>query len=239
MVLGPTSASKVLHMYNPNLFPIWDDYMRKNFFHFRPNKPYQYLQLINLMHDEFTLIIEKLCQSDELSRSEAISKIKNLDKPTFSILRILDKVNYNNSRKPESVKNKNTFSISDEKGGKVMAIISSAGRQNTGLKLSAFLTNILPQINSFSMNKPGGYTYEEERSLWEEGKMTAAFLKKVASMLEYPTFQSSNYELLNSLSRDRERLIELLEEKPHLDKEIVIKSKGSGNSGTLKSGLLD
>jgi len=240
-ILGPTSASKVLHMYNPNLFPIWDDYMRKNLFHFRSHKAYQYLQLIQLMRDEFMLILEDLCKSEELNRTQAISKIKDLDKPTFSLLRIFDKVNYNNSRQPLSISDKNISLVSDDKGGIDMAVIGVSGKQNTGLKLSEFLTSILPKINSFSMNKPGGYTYEEERSLWMQGKMTAAFLKQVASMLEYQTFQSSNYDLLSSLNRDREKLIKLLKEKTHLDKEIIIKSKGkcTSSAGTLKSGLLD
>jgi hypothetical protein len=236
-ILGPTSASKVLHMYNPNLFPIWDDYMRKNFFHFKLHKPYQYLRLIQLMRDELILILDNLCKSESLNRIQAIALIKELDKPTFSLLRILDKVNYNNSRKPITIDDRTTSKTSNYKGGNTMAIVLS-GRESTGLNLSDFLNKILPLISTFSMNKAGGYTYEEERLLWQEGKMTAAFLKKVASMLDYQTFQSSNYDLLNSLKRDKEALIKVLKEKPYLDKEIILKSKGSGKGGTLKSGLL-
>ena len=237
-ILGPTSASKVLHMYNPNLFPIWDDYMRKNLFNFRLHKPYQYLQIIQLMRDELKLILDNLCKAESLNRTQAIAIIKELDKPTFSLLRILDKVNYNNSRKPITVDNHTKPQTLTDKGGNTMRI-SSSERESTGLKLSDFLNNILPQISTFSMNKPGGYTYEEERLLWQEGKMTAAFLKKVASMLDYQTFQSSNYDLLNSLKRDKQELITVLKEKPYLDKEIILKSKGPGKGGgTLKSGLL-
>lgn len=237
-ILGPTSASKVLHMYNPDFFPIWDDYMRRNLFHFRSHKPYQYVKLIELMHDELSLILDKLVKSEEIDRTEAILKVKQLDQPTLSLLRILDKVNYNNSRTVINFTTEHPSAISKNEGGNSMNIVFP-GKQNTGLKLSEFLTNILPQIETFSMNKSGGYTYEEERSLWVRGKMTAAFLKKVASMLEYQTFQSSNYDLLNSLKRDRENLIDVLKRRPHLDKEIILKTKGPTGSGTLKSGLLE
>ena len=120
-------------------------------------------------------------------------------------------------------------------------LVRSSGKEDTGLKLSDFLKNQLPKICSFSMNKPGGFTFSEERQLWREGKITASFLKQVSKMLQFQTFQVSNYDLLQSLKDNREKLIKVLQERPELDQNIVIKSKGKSGigSGTLKSGLLD
>lgn len=59
-------------------------------------------------------------------------------------------------------------------------------------------------------------------------------------MLQYPTFQVSNRDLLHTLKDKRNRILELLQERPELDETIQIKSKNAAaKSGTLRSPLLD
>jgi uncharacterized protein YdcH (DUF465 family) len=242
-LLKPTAASKVLHMYNPNLFPIWDRSMRNNLYRANGHNPHHYVRWISLMQEEINLTLSKTALQHAISFQDAIVKIQELDVPTKSLLRIYDKVNYNQSRTPQNVQAPRTNAIHEieTKGGTTMARIIG-GKEDTGLKLSSFIKEHLPQIYSFSMNKVYGFSFEEEQSLWRSGKMTAAFLKQVASMLQYPTFQVSNYDLLQSLKSDRQKLIDLLEKKPELDTTIRIKSKGPkhlGSSSKLKTRLLD
>ncbi len=99
------------------------------------------------------------------------------------------------------------------------------GKKNTDLRLSDFLKNYLPEIYSFSLNKLGEFTFHKEQKLWEQGKMTAPFLKQVGGRLGFPTSQVSNYKLLYSLKNQREKLIELLKEQPELDQYIAIKTR--------------
>ncbi|MDD5700354.1 MAG: hypothetical protein PHH00_04190 [Candidatus Nanoarchaeia archaeon] len=239
-ILKPTAASKILHMFNPNLFPIWDMRMRENLFHTRSHKPIQYQDIMSKMQKEINIVVKNAMTEFHIMREDALKIIKQLDKPTYSILRIMDKVNYNNSR----YKRGNTLLQSHDKsmeGGNTRMRVTSGGKENTGLRLSDFLKSQLPNISSFSMNKLGGFTFSEEQQLWREGKMTASFLKQVCKMLQYQTYQVSNYDLLQSLKNNRDKLIKVLRERPELDQNIVIKSKGKSGigSGTLKSGLLD
>lgn len=239
-ILKPTAASKILHMFNPDLFPIWDMRMRGNLFRTKSHKPFQYLALMLTMQKEMNFILTNAMTELNMTRDEALKEIKQLDKPTCSILRIMDKINYNNSR----VGRGNTLLQSYDKsmeGGNTRMIVTSGGKENTGLKLSDFLKSHLPNIYSFSMNKPGGFIFSEEQQLWREGKMTASFLKQVSKMLQFQTYQVSNYDLLQSLKDNREKLMKVLRERPELDQNIIIKSKAKSGigSGTLKSGLLD
>jgi len=245
--LKPTSASKILHMFNPNLFPIWDSYMRKNLFRTTGHQSGQYVRWVLLMKEEILLIMKNTMSFFQLSDQDALNKIKQLDHPTGSLLRIMDKINYNNSRTPLPVKMPSETLQDDSRnqteGGLYMRMAkSSGGKVDTGLRLSDFIRNYLPNIDGFSMNKEGGFTFKEEKNLWRQGKMTAAFLKQAASMLQYPTFQVSNYDLLHSLKSDRQKILELLKNKPALDGNIFIKSKRGGTtaaSSRLKSHLLD
>lgn len=247
LILKPTSASKILHMYNPDLFPIWDSFMRINLFRSDGHNPHHYVRWMSLMQNELNLLIEDTKSKFYLSSKDALEKIKGLDHPTCSLLRVMDKVNYNNSRTPLPC------NISDDvirpvdhneaQKGVNMAIILSGGRVDTGLKVSVFIKDHLPDIDGFSMNKKGGFTFEEEKSLWRQGKMTAAFLKQVGSILQYPTYQTLNKDLLYSLKSDRLKILELLKKKPELDVTIRIKSKDpkppGGSPGLLKSRLID
>lgn len=173
-ILKPTAASKILHMYNPNLFPIWDSYMRKNMFRTSGHDPNQYVRWIHVMQDELKLMIDDTRNGFGLSSEDAIKKIKALDHPTYSLLRILDKINYNNSRIPiRKGVMEGTLATNGEsnmKGGSIMTPTVKKGKVNTGLKLSEFIRDYLPGIDGFSMNKEGGFTYEEERALWQQGK---------------------------------------------------------------------
>lgn len=97
--LKPTSASKVMHMFNPNLFPIWDQKMRENLYPSNGHNPSHYVRWMTLLQNELNFVIDHLI-SEELSKQEAIDMIKQLDTPTCCLLRIMDKINYNNSRTP-------------------------------------------------------------------------------------------------------------------------------------------
>lgn len=237
--LNPTSSSKILHMFNRCLFPIWDDAMRKELFHVNPKRPDNYLRYMRTMQGELDVIINNTMKEFELNRIESIDKIRDIDKPTYSILRIMDKINYNNSRGSSFYSVKKESNNRKEEGIS-MAVMTLSRKENTGLKISDFLRDYLPKIQSFSMNKEGGFTFAEEKLLWRQGKMTAAFLKQVGKKLEYQTYQVSNYDLLASMKRDREKLLSVLRKRPDLDAVIEIKVKGK-KTGTpsLRSGLLD
>jgi hypothetical protein len=199
---------------------------------------------MQLMKDELQLMIDDTKKAFEYSSEDAIGKIKALDHPTCSLLRILDKINYNNSRTPirksAMVKTQETNDEWNMKGVPRMTPTAKKGKMNTGLNLSEFIRDHLLGIDGFSMNKEGGFTYEEERALWREGKMTAAFLKQVAKMLQYPTWQVSNRDLLYTLKDNRNKILKLLKERPELDETIQIKSKHAiASSGMLRSPLLD
>jgi len=99
-MLKPTAASKIIHMCNPNLFPIWDQRMREYLYRSDGHNPGHYVRWMVLMQKELNLVMNHLVSSINLTKQEAIDRIKQLDTPTCCLLRIMDKVNYNNSRAP-------------------------------------------------------------------------------------------------------------------------------------------
>jgi len=99
-ILKPTAASKIMHMYNPNLFPIWDQRMREYLYRSDGHNPGHYVRWMALMQKELNLVMNQFMSSLNITEQEAVDRIKQLDNPTCCLLRIMDKVNYNNSRAP-------------------------------------------------------------------------------------------------------------------------------------------
>lgn len=105
----------------------------------------------------------------------------------------------------------------------------------TGVTLKEFLSEYFPNIKKFAPNKPGGVSYVEEMKLWQEGKMTSAFLKKVGSLVRIST-QAGDYNLFLSLKKHREAILEVIEKDPSRDVPIIIKLKNKEIQG---KGTLD
>jgi len=112
-------------------------------------------------------------------------------------------------------------------------------KKNTGIRISEFLREYLPNIVKLTKEPSGGYSLDEMKVLWNEGLMPGGKLRHFGKKMKYKIKgNTKNYDLLASMKNEREELLKKLSEDPKLDVFIEIRKRGTGIA-SMKSGLLE
>ena len=94
--LGPTGASKAIHLLNPNLFVMWDDGIRKRYKIYKNNAT-NYIRFLKTMKCLSNKVVHSYCQEFGCSENKALVEIsKKADNRTLA--KLIDEYNY--VRKP-------------------------------------------------------------------------------------------------------------------------------------------
>jgi exonuclease VII large subunit len=95
-VIKPTATSKVMHLINVNLFPMWDQYICEGYgIKSNCRTAQNYINFMQQLQKILNNIVNKIIRQRNVNQQQAIQIIKNSTfQGKYSLVKILDEYNY-------------------------------------------------------------------------------------------------------------------------------------------------